>query len=654
MDNKRRFEELKKQLEYHSKLYEEGCPEISDSEYDDLYFEFSKLMEEMGIEDDKNPVTTPTGVFSEELKKVKHKGFVGSLSKVKTYDGIKKWLEYVEDFAKNNGYSLPVQISCQYKYDGLTIVAEYKDGKLVSALTRGDGEYGENVLNTVLTIGNLPRIILGKSYLRIRFEAEIDNKDFEAINEKEDFSNARNLVAGTIRQADIKLAAERNIKAHVFEVSEGCDAKNLETEKLSTLKVLGFDVPTSHLYNSNEITKIMNYIDDVEHNVRSSLPFKIDGMVLKVNDVNLAKAMGTRHSNPRGAIAYKFSSLDATTELLSVDWDVGRTGRMSPVATFKPINIDGVVIRKATLHNINYIKARDLHIGDRILVARSNDVIPAVIANVQHNGGTKVSMPTTCPFCGTKLVRRENTYFCPSESCSRRVYKNVLHWCSKGGANIDGLGPAKIAQLMDAGWIKNVADIYELYNHVPELIKMPDWGPDSTIDLIENIDDSRNMTMNDFIRSIGIDGIGDVAAKVLTQKFHTIADIMAANVEDFTKLKGVGKVMGTNIAKFFKENALTVTLLESELNIENPVEEKAGGPSASLYGKVFVITGTLSSVRAEVVKKITAAGGTVKNSVTKNTDYLVVGEAPGTTKVVAARQHGVKTINEKELLEMLG
>lgn len=645
----KRYQELSVEVAKHKELYENGEPVITDSEYDALYFELAKLVEELGIEGDDNEIAKITAPTTKStLTKVKHSSFVGSLAKTTTQEGI-------DEFYKSVSAAGCKTIIMEPKCDGLTIVATYDNGKLVQAVTRGDGEVGEDVTENVRNISNIPKTINYREPFKIRFEAMIKTEDFERINELGNYSNARNLVAGTIRHSDPTLTKERNVIGIVFDLLEprieSVGGKGIVYDG-RWLEDLGFDIVPMHVFDVAKESSRELYEKCLEFgSKRDELPYKTDGYVMKVNEKRVQDWMGERFHNPRWAIAFKFESLDATTILEKVEFTVGRTGRITPVATFKPVTIDNVVISKATLHNEAYIEAKDLHIGDRIVVARSNDVIPAITANVQKNGGEKVKYPDFCPCCGMKLTKVGEMHVCTNKMCKEQVVQQIISWCSKPAANIVGLSEKRVRQLYEAGFIKSVSDIYNLPNFWQELEELPTWGFSMLEGLISSIEESKKIKFSNFIRGLGINNVGDYTAKVISRNYHSLEEFLSASCDDLKKLNGVGNETAVEIYDYIAEYRDEIVELADKLNIE--YEEDVSVPGAMLSGKTFVITGTLTRVRDYYIDAISKAGGRVSNSVSKKTDYLVLGTNPGGTKLRAAKELKINMLSEARLFEMI-
>ena len=658
----KRLEELKELVSYHKKLYEDGVPEITDSEYDSLYFELETLLEEEGETIDNSPIAEITAPTTSSLKKVKHKDFVGSLSKVKTEDKLAGFFDTVRDEYRKKGLS-KATVLAQVKCDGLTIVAEYKNGYLNQALTRGSGDVGEDVTEAVKLVTGIPIVISYKGDLRVRFEAMIPSDKFEEINKENNFSNARNLVAGTIRQTkDMSLITSRGVFGVVFDMLY-CEMKfKTISETMNWLRIQGFNIVESvpmNAYEKKDKQYFDYYMGTYNKTVRPSLSYKIDGIVFKIDDIEICNEMGTRFNNPRWAIALKFPSQDSTSILRKVEWNVGRTGRVSPVGIFDEVEIDSVKIERATLHNPDYISAKNLHIGDTIVVARSNDVIPAITASVKHpEEAESVVTPKICPSCGSELELVGANLYCPNSLCKEQVVRGIISWCEKSRANIEGLSENRVRQLYDAGFVKSIADIYSIPDNWEEISKLPRFGFTMLEKLIYSIEESRNIELHKFIYGLGIPGVGNATAEEIAKNFKSIDNVLIpvklGKIKDFeeslAKINGVGDVLIEEIITFLKNNLSEIEKLISIVSVSEIEDTVSSGMVFS--GKKFVFTGTLSSPRHVFESLVISNGGTVSGSVTKNTDYVVIGTNPG-SKETKAKKLGIRIITENELKNML-
>lgn len=658
-----RLENLREEVKKHQVLYESGTPEITDTEYDELYKELMNLSVELGVEDEESPLTEINGQIDSSLKKVKHSTLVGSLAKANTAKDI---LKFAKELAEATGKESNM-VSIEHKFDGLTIVIEYLGGHLFRASTRGNGEIGEDVTENVKTIKNLPQKILDKHYVKIRVEVMLPESDFNRINVEGNYSNARNLVSGTLRQLDVEIAKSRNLIAYAFDIMEmrerNSDSNIVklirnEKEKVDWFIYNGFTINPFESFELSEKTAndLFDYCTNFDASSRSTLEYGIDGMVFKAFDWSIHEKMGYRHKNPRWALAFKFKSKNATTTLEKVIWDIGRTGKVSPVGIFAQVKIDNVSITKATLHNPDYIRARNLHIGDKIVVARNNDVIPAIIANVKVLGTVPCEIPTVCPECGSTLVLDGSNLFCLNDNCGRKKMKQIVSWVAKDRMNIVGLGEKSIAQFIEAGLLKEVIDIYKLPERWEEIVELPKWDIPSAASLIENIVASKNVSFDKFLYALGMPGVGASTAKALATHYDNLEQILQLTqldvnvaIADLCSIEDIGTTIANDILNFLTTNMETIIALQKELKIEYYHNRSAVvTTTGSIVGLNFVITGTLSEVRANVEGRIINNGGFVGNSVSSKTDYLVIGANPG-SKFAKAKKLGTPIITETQL-----
>lgn len=639
-------------------LYRMEQPVISDTEFDEIYMALEEL-ESLYPEyyDPNSPTQKITDPVIDELKKVKHTTFMGSQEKVKTEEGLRKFLNTIKGRA-----------IVQHKLDGLTIVLRYENGKLSTAITRGDGIVGEDVTHTVLTISNVPKTIPYKDYLEVRMEAIIPTKEFEKINVDGAYSNARNLVSGTLRQLDASVARKRNIKGIVFDLVK-CDKKIFKSDKeqLEFLNELGFETVNSVFFDEPEYESVVQYCLTFEEKERSSIPYTIDGLVIKADDLELREQMGYRSKSPRWSVAFKFKSQDATTYLRSVEWTVGRTGKITPVAIFDEVEIDGVNISRATLHNYGYIKERDLRTNDKIVVARMNDVIPSVVQSIKserdkHPGKIiEITPPVYCPNCGNPLSEEGANLYCRNINCSSQTLNKIISFCDRDRMNIAALGKKTIIQLYEAGLIKSITDIYKLENKKDDFIKLEGLGKKKFEKIVASINESKKAALDKVLFGLSIPNIGETASKSLAKKFKNINNILktAEDPKKFSdellSIKDFGEETTKGVLQFFaNKNNIEVIKELQELGLSMKAEETGETEPAEqkLKGLKFVITGTLSKERNYFKALIEKYGGEVSGSVSSKTNYLLVGENAG-SKLDKAKQLGIKIINEEELYKLL-
>lgn len=658
---KNRIEELRKTLEYHAKkYYDEDKPEISDFEYDMMMNELKNLEKEFPELIDKESLTQKVGGHVKEgFKQVEHEVPLQSLQDVFSYEELRDFDERVRKKLKDNGKNLKYVV--ETKIDGLSMAIEYKDGKFVRAATRGNGLIGEDVTNNAKTIKSIPPELTDPVTITVRGEVFIGSKEFEKLNEEREilgqtlFANARNAAAGSLRQLDSKITATRPLDIYIFNVQKLENNKfNSHYEQLEYLDKLGFNVnPVKILCNNideaiNAITKIG---DD-----REKLSFGIDGAVIKVDNLDYRAELGTTFKTPRWAIAYKYPPEQKETLLKDIVCQVGRTGAITPMAILDPVKVAGSTISKTTLHNEDFIKEKDLRIGDRVIIQKAGDVIPEVVESVKSKRTGKEKefvMPKVCPVCGAPTIREEGEAVtrCTGIECSAKALRNIVHFASKEGMEIDGLGYSIIEQLIDRKLISNIADIYNL--KLEDIASLKKNGKKFAQNLIDAIEKSKNNDLFKLITGLGIRHIGAKSAKNLARKFRTMDNLMNASIEELSIQNDVGEITAKSIYEFFHEEQsidLINKLKTAGVNMESLEEESSDN---RFEGKTFVLTGALSKYsRDEASDIIEKLGGKTSSSVSKKTSYVLAGEDAG-SKLTKAQSLGVTVITEEEFEEMI-
>ena len=662
---KARIAELRKEIEYHNyRYYVLDSPVISDAEYDELYRELEKLEAEFPeLITPDSPTQRVGAPPAEGFKPVRHYQKLLSLQDVFSSEELDEWFARVE---KALGVS-SLEYVCEVKLDGAAVALVYENGVLVRGATRGDGEVGEDITPNIKTIRSIPlRLLIDDPppLLEVRGEAYMSKEEFKRINEEREergeplFANPRNAAAGSLRQLDPKVTASRrlNFAAHGLSAAEGF-AFETHYEVLEFYRRAGLPItPVVRLAASKDEVKA--FIDEW-HDKRHDLPFEIDGVVIKVNRFEYQRLLGETSKAPRWAVAYKYPPEEKTTKLLDIIISVGRTGAMTPVAVFEPVFVAGSTISRATLHNEDEIKRKDIRIGDYIIVRKAGDVIPEVVAPIPaRRDGTEreFAMPDTCPVCGSKALRLPGeavTRCTGGISCPAQVFNHVLHWGSRAAMDIDGLGPAVVQELFDKGLIKNAADLYSLT--VDDLLKVEHFQEKSARKLYEAIQESKNRPLARLIFALGIRHVGEHLAKVLASRAGSLDRLMAMTEEELMEIPEVGPCVSESVVMFFAQphnREVIEKLRAAGLNFGT---EEAVTPAGALplEGLTFVLTGALSSMtRDEATEAIEALGGRVSSSVSKKTDFVVVGEDPG-SKYDRARELGVRTIGEQEFLSLL-
>ena len=663
MDAKERIEELRKTINYHSKkYYDEDNPEITDYEYDMLMNELKKLEKENPQYITKDSPTQKVGGHAKEnFKKVTHEVPLQSLQDIFSFDELYDFDKRIKEKADEYGIK-EVNYCVETKIDGLSCAIKYENGMLVQAATRGDGNVGEDVTPNVKTIKTVPNKIKDNINLTVRGEVFINKEEFEKLNEEREilgetlFANARNAAAGSLRQLDSKITAKRPLDIYIFNVQK-IEGKtfNSHWEELNYLKSIGFNVVPfrSLCKNINEVKKAIDEIGEK----REELGFGIDGAVVKVDDLKFREELGTTFKVPKWAIAYKYPPEKKETILKDIVCQVGRTGVITPMAILEPVKVAGSTISKTTLHNEDFIKEKDLKIGDHVIIQKQGDVIPEVVDVVKEKrtGEEKeFSMPKVCPVCGAPAVRElgEAATRCTGIECSAKALRNIVHFASNDGMDISGLGYKIVEQLLDRKLIKDIADIYTLT--VDDVASLKKNGRKFAENLIEAINESKNRDLENLISAFGIRHVGKKLAKVLAKKYETLDNLMNATAFDLTTKDDIGEVIAESIYSFFKERQtkdLVKRLVALGVNTKHLKEDN--NVDNRFEGKTFVLTGSLSKYsRNEASEIIEKFGGKTSNSVSKKTDYVLAGEEAG-SKLDKAQKLGVTVITEQEFENMI-
>ena len=652
----KRIQELRDLVRYHSRLYYElDNPELDDYEYDLLYHELLDLEEKYpDLKTPDSPTQKVGGAASLKFEPVKHIVQMGSLQDVFSYEELFEFDERVRSVIEKPEYVV------EPKIDGLSVSLEYRNGVFVRGSTRGDGFVGEDVTHNLMTINSIPKRINCPevSYLELRGEVYISKDTFRKLVDAQEivgerpFKNPRNAAAGSLRQKDPKISAKRGLDIFIFNIQQ-CEGKTFTThsETLDFVKELGFPVSVSY----NRYKNISDAVDNIKFigENRENYNFDIDGAVIKVNSLADREILGATAKYPKWAVAFKYPPEEKITTLLNIEVQVGRTGAITPTAVFEPIQLAGTVVSRAVLHNQDFIDAKDINIGDKIIVRKAGEIIPEVVALAEKgpNPGT-FRLPEFCPACGTKAVREDDEAVlrCPNPDCPAQLLRNLIHFASRDAMDIDGMGPAVLTMLVDRGIIKSQADIYSLK---PEDISSAErMGEKSAANLMASIEKSKKAGLSRLLFALGIRNIGQKAADALAQNFGTMDAVMAARLEDISAIDGFGDVMAKSLIEYFsltQSKKLIEKLKEHGVLME--AEKKV--VSDKLHGFTFVLTGTLPTMsRDEASAIIFANGGKVVSSVSKKTDYVLAGEKAG-SKLNKAESLGIKIIDENEFMEMV-
>ena len=657
---KKRAEELKPLLKYYTQKYFDDEQVVSDYEYDMLMRELKQIEKEYPELITKDSPTQNVGSsIKKGFEKVTHEVPLQSLQDVFTIEEVEEFDERMKKAAEE--YSRPLDYVVETKIDGLSSAIEYKNGKLVRGATRGNGVVGEDVTQNISTIKTVPKTLTENVSITVRGEVFIGKHDFEKLNEdrlleeQEQFANARNAAAGSLRQLDSKITASRPLNIFMFNVQK-CDDITFEThyESLLYLEKLGFNVNPVKIVckNMDEVKQAIEKIGKM----RDDLDFGIDGAVVKVNDLILREKVGTTFKTPKWAVAYKYPPERKETLLKDIVCQVGRTGAITPMAILEPVHVAGSKISKTTLHNEDYIKQNDIRIGDTVIIQKAGDVIPEVVGVVKkkRDGTEKVfQMPTVCPVCGADAIREEGEAVvrCIGIECPAKQYRSIIHFASKDAMDIDGLGEAIIAELIERKLISNIADIYKLtFDDIASLKKN---GKKFAQNLMNSIEESKHRDLYSLITSLGIRHVGVKLAKTLTKYYKTMDELIEASYEELRMIDDVGEITAHTIREFFNQEQ-TIDLIEklkqAGLNMEVLKTSKTDN---RFDGKTFVLTGSLEKyTRDEASEIIESLGGKTSSSVSKKTDYVLAGEDAG-SKLRKAQELGVTVISEEEFVTMI-
>jgi DNA ligase (NAD+) len=660
-DVEKKIEALREKIRHHEYLYYVvDNPEVSDLEFDKLMRRLKDLeAEHPELITADSPTQRVGGKPREGFVKVPHSSPMLSLDNTYSEEELRDWERRVHELSGRS----EVDYVCELKLDGMSLALIYEDGKLVRGITRGDGSVGEDVTLNVRTVRSVPLSIpkekLKKAGIPVDFEVRgellMPTASFKKINEERErnglptFANPRNFTAGTVRQLDSNITAERRLDYFPYILLQnGRTYFDHHSKTLAALDAVGFKVNPNH--------KLVRSMDEVWAFIqrweakRDSLPYEIDGIVIKVDRTSLQDELGFTGKAPRWAIAYKYAARGAVTKLENVRWQVGRTGKLTPVAELTPVAIGGTTVRNATLHNMDEIERLGVKIGDWVRVERGGDVIPKVVeVDKEHPRGKKeIEAPEKCPVCGTKVVRTEGEvdYRCVNANCPAKLRETILHFASRGVMNIDGMGDVLVNQLTERGLVKNVADIYRLTKN--DLLSLERMGDKSAQNILDEIENSKKLPLERVIYGLGIRMVGERTAQFLAEHFGSMEALESAGVEELQDVNEVGPRIAESIVEFFSIAAnrkLIERLREAGLTLTG--QKKRRG--TKLAGKTFVLTGTLAHfTRDEAKKMIEDAGGKVTGSVSKKTDYVVAGTDAG-SKLDKAKELGVAVIGEEEL-----
>ena len=627
--------------------YQKNESLVSDFEYDKLYDELMKLEEDTGVILANSPTQNVGYTVLSNLTKVKHDEKILSLDKTKEPEKLKSWLENQEGVLS-------------WKLDGLTIVLKYNNGELVQAITRGNGEVGEDITHNAKVFKNIPLKISYKDELIIRGEGIISYSDFERINEEldenESYKNPRNLCSGTVRQLNSEITSKRNVMFYAFTVFKafGVDFDDKKSNQLLWLKTLGFDVVYNKIVNSD------NIIDSV-YEFENKIPendFASDGLVLTYNSISYSSSLGTTAKFPKDSIAFKWKDETAETILREIEWNTSRTGLINPIAVFDSVELEGTTVNRASVHNVSILEDLKLGIGDTIKVYKANMIIPQIAENITKSGNCEI--PKNCPVCNgeteIRSIRDGKALYCTNPNCSAQRIRSLSHFVSRDAMNIEGLSEETIKKFVEKGFISDYTDIYSLYNHADDIKNMEGFGEKSYNNLIESIEKSKNTELPNFIYALGINHVGLSNAKLLCKNInYDINKLFEVSQDELINIDGFGDIIAHSIVSYFADNK-NRELLNKILKIVsfNTVEISEETENSNINGKTFVITGDLNNFtnRKELQNKIESLGGKVTGRDTKKTNYLINNDILSeSSKNKKAKELGIPIITEEDFIK---
>ena len=655
----KRIEELTAILKKANyEYYNLDNPTLTDQEYDKYLRELINLEEKYPeYQDPNSPTKRVGGEAIDKFVKVKHKIPMISLSNVFNEDEIQDFADRIKNAGFNPDYV------CELKIDGLSVSLHYEHGKLVYAATRGDGVIGEDITHNVKTIKTVPLDLKKDIDIEVRGEIYMNkatlaklNREREKNNEPK-LQNVRNAAAGSIRQLDPKIAAKRHLDVWIYHLPNPLDyGIKTHKEALDFMRELGFKVNDASRYVSN-LQGILEFIKEYTDK-RNSLPYEIDGVVIKVNDINMQQELGSTVKYPRWATAYKFPAEEVLTKLKDIKFTVGRTGQVTPNAVLEPVLVMGSTISRATLHNEDYCIMKDLRIGDIVAIKKAGDVIPEVVEpKIERRIGTEVPFVMTmeCPICGSSLVKKGNVdYFCVNDECPKKNIESLIHFASRNAMNIDGLGDEIIEDFYNEGFIKSIPDFYNLKKFQDNIIDLEGYGLKKVTNLLEAIENSKNNSLERLIFGLGISGIGAKNAKLLASRYNNIHNLENATYEELVEIRDIGDVLAKNIVNYFA-NPINISLINTleDMGVNMDFIGSSVKENVNFSNKKFVLTGTISFMNRDEIKAlIESYGGKSVDSVSKKTDVVIVGEAPG-SKAVKAQELVIEIWNEEKFKEIV-
>ena len=659
------MEEAKQRVEYLTNLLEEANynyyvldnPTITDQEYDKYIRELITIEEKYpSLKKETSPTMHVGGEVIDKFNKINHIQPMLSLPDVFNE-------EEIEDFAnKISSMQLNPSYVCEQKFDGLSVSLIYKDGKLISGATRGDGVVGEDITHNVRTIKSVPLKLKQKIDIEVRGEIIMNKATLEKLNQQRAkeglplLQNCRNAAAGSARQLDSRVAAQRNLDNFIYHLPNPRDyGLSTHFEALEFMRNLGFKVSKKSILVKTK-DEMLDYIENLGKE-RPNLPYDIDGVVIKVNELDIQEKLGFTSKYPKWAIAYKFPSEEVYTKLVDIIFTVGRTGQITPNAVLEPVIVMGSTISRATLHNEEYVRSLGLKIGDIVAIHKAGDVIPEVIRPLEERrtGNEKdFEMITNCPICGLPLTKKEGLidYFCLNDKCPARNINGLIHYASRGAMNIDGLGDEIIESLYNEGFLNNFLDFYLLYKHKEDLKQLEGFGEKKVTHILESIENSKNNSLERLLFGLGITGIGSKNAKILAKHFENIDALSYASFDELISIRDIGDTLANSIIAYFKMNRDLLNSIK-EIGINTKYIGERLTYNEYITGKKFVITGTIEGLSRDEIKAfIEKNNGTVSESVSKNTDIVIVGANPG-SKYEKALNLNIMIYDENKIKEVM-
>lgn len=658
----KRIHELVEELNKNAyNYYVLDNPTTSDKEYDKKYYELSDLEKEISYVLPYSPTQRVGDIVLSEFQKYTHRGRLWSLGKAQSIEELKEWdnrnRKFIAEYNDSNEIKLPkLKYVLTKKFDGLTINCTYdEEGIMAKAATRGTGEVGEDITAQAKTIKRLPLKIENDYTFEIHGEAIMTKKAFDNYNNTAEvpLKNLRNGAAGALRNLNLKETARRNLSAFFYDIgyTEGEPFENY-ISMMSFIKEKGFPIDDylKECYTLEDIEKEIKYIETI----RDNLGYDIDGVVIVIDDTRTRELLGHTVKFPKWAIAFKFEAQEATTKLLEVEWNVGRSGRVTPTALLEPVELAGATVKRATLNNMDDIRRKGVRIGSQVFVRRSNDVIPEIMGVVEEavEKSCEIEVPKNCPACGSELIQDGVHYFCENTlSCKPQMVKSIVHFGSREAINIEGFSEKTAEQLFEKLDLKSIADLYRLKKE--ELLTLEKFGDKKADNLLDAIEKSKNCDLSSFIYALGIPNVGKKTATDLAKQFKSIEVLQKVTFEELVSIQDIGDIVAESVLEFFKQEKIIKNIGELLVLGINPHFEETASINNIFNGKTMVVTGSLEGYsRTEIKEKLVALGAKVAGSVSKKTDFVLVGKEPG-SKYDKALELGIKVLNEDEFNSLL-